>query len=102
VTMAKLKAYVFVVLSGVVLLAAAIFVALQWGGQSTFSAFGPDITVRTIYLVLGAAAGGVVLHWMLWLMVRGVWILWKLRRRERRAEAHARRPDDEPGESAGS
>jgi len=87
------KGYVFVVFSGAVLLVAALFVGLQWGTNSTISAFGPPVTVRTIALVAGSAAGGVILYWMLRLFVHGFRILWKARRQEKQMLAAARRAE---------
>jgi hypothetical protein len=86
--MENFKGYVYTIFSGLGLLIALIFVALQWGGQSKFSAFGPEVTTRTIWLVLASAGGGVVAFWLMRLLARGVRILWKVRHRPRPAELH--------------
>jgi len=88
------KAYLFVVVGGSALLAAAVFTALQWGSLSKFSAFGPEVPTRTIYLVLGSAAGGVVVFWMARLTVRGALALWERRRQEKRIISKVRREED--------
>ena len=86
-----LKAYVYVIVSGVVLLAGLVFVALQWGSTSRFSAYGPEVPTRTIFLVLGSAAGGVLAYWMFRLLARGAAILWKARRERQRIVGEVRR-----------
>ena len=92
--MENLKAYVYVIVSGIALLAGAIFVALQWGSWSQFSAFGPEVRARTAYLVLGAAAGGVVAYWMCRLLAAGTRRLWKLRRQQQRIASEVRRAEE--------
>ena len=79
--MENFKGYVYTIFNGLGLLAALIFVALQWGGVSEVSAFGPEVKPQTIWLVLGSAIGGVVAFWLIRLLARGVRILWKVRRR---------------------
>ena len=91
--MDSFKGYVYVVFSSAVMLAATVFTALQWGGQSTFSAYGPDVTTRTIWLVLGSAGGGVVVYGMGRIMIRGVRILWKLRRARQQVRSELRRAE---------
>jgi len=93
--MESFKGTVYVIFSGSALLAATVFVALQWGGRSTFSAFGPDKTTRTIWLVLGSAAGGVVLYGMVRILTRGVRILRKVRRTRQQVRSELRRVDRE-------
>ena len=82
--MSSFKGYVFVMVSGIVLLAAVVFLALQWDvGKLTakFSVYGsPQEGVATIYVMLGSAAGGVLVYWMCRLMIRGARILRKVRR----------------------
>ena len=99
--MKTFKAYVYVIVSGLVLLAAAVFLALQWDlrrTRSTFSAYGPDRTVPTVYLVVGSAVGGIVVYWMCRLMVRGARVLWDQRREKRQIRSEVRRAnkDDKP------
>jgi len=89
--MHTLKGYVLVILSGLALLAAVVFLIVQWGAWSTLPAFGPDTRVRTVYVMLASAAGGVVLWWVCRLMVRGL-IIVRHARRERRSRAAADAP----------
>ena len=91
--METIRAYLYVIFSGVGLLTAVVFTALQWGNRSTFSAFGPNVTVRTIYLVIASATGGVVFYGLCRLMVRGARVLWKLRREKARIAAEVGRQD---------
>jgi len=99
--MENFKGYVYTIFSGLVLLAALIFVALQWGNKSSITAFGPLVETRTIWLVLASAAGGVVAFRLIRLLARGVRILWKVRRRhpptdrQAGAEAAAKELDEE-------
>ena len=99
--MENFKGYVYTIFSGLGLLAALIFVALQWGGVSEVSAFGPEVKPRTIWLVLASAVGGVVAFWLIRLLARGVGILWKARRQRPPADMRngarspAKESDDE-------
>lgn len=99
--MENFKGYVYTIFSGLGLLAALIFVALQWGGVSEVSAFGPEVRPRTIWLVLASAVGGVVAFWLIRLLARGAGILWKVRRQhpptdmQDGARAAAKDSDDE-------
>ncbi len=86
--MENFKGYVYTIFSGLGLLIALIFVALQWGGQSQLSAFGPEVTTRTIWVVLASAVGGIVAFWLIRLLARGVRILWKIRHRQKPTEIH--------------
>lgn len=99
--MENFKGYVYTIFSGLGLLVALIFVALQWGGKSQISAFGPGVEAQTIWVVLASAVGGVVAFWLMKLLAHGVRILWKVRHRQKATEIHdgtqatATEPDDE-------
>jgi len=99
--MEKLKAYVYVIVSGLGLLAAVVFAALQWGNQSTFSAYGPTVSVRTIWLVLASAAGGLAFYWLCRLLARGGRILWRLRGEQARIAAEVQRQEKRAGGGSG-
>ena len=66
------KGYVLIVVSGLVILAAAALVVVQWTNEGTFSFFGHDMKVRMWLLLLGAAGGGMVIRTLLRLLVRGI------------------------------
>ena len=58
-------AYVKVVVSGLVIGAAAVLVILQWGNTSAFSLYGKNLSgVNTGGLMLCSAAAWPVLIWM--------------------------------------
>jgi uncharacterized membrane protein YdjX (TVP38/TMEM64 family) len=86
-----MKAYVYVIVSSVVLLAELVFAALQWGSTSRFSAYGPEVPTRTVYLVLASAGGGLLAYWLCRLLARGTAILWKARRERQRIASEVRR-----------
>jgi len=72
-----LKGYVQVIVSGVVILAAVLLVALQWGNVSSFSLYGQNRQVNTFYLMLFSAIGGVVLYFLVKVLFHGVFTLRK-------------------------
>jgi hypothetical protein len=84
--MENIKGYVYTIFSGVLLLIAVIFTALQWGNYSYITAFGPRVEVRTIWLVLASAAGGLLTYWLIRLLARGARILLKVRAARRASE----------------
>jgi len=84
--MENFKGYVYTIFSGVLLAAAAIFTALQWGNMSDITAFGPLVRVPTIWLVLASAAGGLLAYWLIRLLARGARILAKVRAARRADE----------------
>jgi uncharacterized integral membrane protein len=68
-----LKGYVLVILSGAVILAAAILVTLQWGNKTRFSLYGKNIDdANTLVVMVGSAVAGVVLLFMIKMMIRGM------------------------------
>lgn len=81
------KGYLLTILCGLVLLAAVIFIILQWGVTATYSLYGKPMTAQTVWLVLAAVIAGPILLWICRLFFRGVGILY----RSRRAEARERR-----------
>lgn len=70
--MRKIKGWAQVVVSGVVLLLAAVLVGLQWGNRAEFSLYGQNRHVNTLVLMGLCLGGGVVLWWMLRLLGRGI------------------------------
>jgi len=96
--MENFKGYVYTIFSGLLLLAGVLFVALQWGNHSRITAFGPAYDIRTIWLVLGSAAGGIVTLYVVRLFLRGVWILHRVRSAQRKisAQVAAQTQADQP------
>ena len=80
------KGYFLTVLCGLIVFAIVIFVILQWPAelQSKFSLYGKQITVPTIWMMLGAAVAGPVFLMMCWLLAKGIRILYVSRRDEAR------------------
>ena len=77
------KGYFLTILFGLLLLAAVIFLALQWGVRSEFSLYGKPVRdVPTIWIMLCCVVAGPILLLVCRLFFRGVWILWKSRRAE--------------------
>ena len=91
--MENFKGYVYTIFSGLLLLIALIFTALQWGNYGDVTAFGPSVKVRTIWLVLASAVGGVLAYWLIRLLAHGARILWKVRA-ARRASGQQNPPDE--------
>ena len=81
------KGYVLTVLCGLVILAAAIFIILQWAVTAEYSLYGKFMKTKTLWLLLAAVVAGPILLWICRLFFRGVGILY----RSRRAEARERR-----------
>ena len=87
-----LKGYVLIVLSGLVILAAVVLVALQWGNRGNFSLYGKNIPdANTAVVVLASAAGGVVLLFLPMLLARGISAL-RMGRREQRRPTTGQKP----------
>ncbi len=93
------KGYVYTIFSGVLLGIAVIFTALQWGNYSTITAFGPAVHVRTVWLVLASAAGGLLAYWLIRLLAKGAGILFKVRA-ARRADERQNPPAAQPAQQA--
>lgn len=104
----SVKGYVLVILSGLVILAAALLVILQWGNPAEFSLYGKNYSiskqedggatggVNTALLMLCSAAGGLLLFWTAKVMIRGIGALRRGRKEAGRAPSAA--PSGRPGE----
>ena len=71
----SVKAYSMVVFSGLVILAAIILVALQWGNHTNVTMYGPSVEVNTALLMVCSGVGGVVFLLVAILMYRGIRLL---------------------------
>lgn len=95
----KAKAYVAIVTSGLVLLAAAILVILQWGNKTVFSLFGKNYGtntdaqagLNTALVILCSAVGGLVIWHLARALIWGVRALHRVRKEERKREAEFRK-----------
>ena len=54
----KINGYILAIVSGLVLLAGALLLALQWGNGCDFSLYGKNIRVNTGLVILCAAIAG--------------------------------------------
>ncbi|HDZ22771.1 hypothetical protein LCGC14_0452630 [marine sediment metagenome] len=68
--MKLIGAYVTAILSGLVALAAALLIVLQWGNTGDFSLFGKNIKPATVVIVLGSIAFGAALPYLIRLLWR--------------------------------
>ncbi len=67
------KGYFFIILSGIVLLAAAILIILQWDRVAMFSIYGSqEMPVNTALLILASAACGVVGVFLIKMLFHGI------------------------------
>jgi len=88
--LSTLKGYVFVVATGLVGLAAAVLVVLQWGNKADFTAYGPHVEVNTALLMLLSAAGGLVGLFVAKAFIIGVRSIGRGRRQQARQQAEKR------------
>lgn len=70
--MKSLKGWTLVVVSGLVILAMAVLVTLQWGNHAQFSLYGQNRSVNTMALIALSMLGGVVLVGVIRVLTRGV------------------------------
>ncbi|MFP4353971.1 MAG: hypothetical protein ACLFUJ_02515 [Phycisphaerae bacterium] len=84
------KNYFYVVIGGLVALAAIILIGLQWGQHTdTFNLYGKVTTVNLSILVMLSAIGGVVVWYTSILLVRGTLGIWKYRRQQKKLDRMA-------------
>ena len=68
----KIRGWILVGLSGLVILLSVVLVGLQWGNQAGFSFYGQNKQVNTLVLMAGCVLGGMLLWGMLRVMATGV------------------------------
>ncbi len=66
------KGYVMTILASVVLAAAVLLIALQWGNQADFSLYGRNMKLSTWLLMAGSAAGGIIISMFNRVLLAGV------------------------------
>jgi len=83
--LAMIKAYLQVICGGLIILAVAVLVLLQWGNTAAFSFYGKNIKdVNTALLVLASAVCGLALWWIVRWFTEGVRSLVRSRRQAAR------------------
>ncbi len=84
----KLKGYFLTIVCGLVVIAGTLFLILQWPDHLTakVSIYGGEIIppVKTIWVIAFSALLGPVFLLCCWWLLRGVWILYTIRRDEAR------------------
>ena len=69
-SMKLIGAYVTAALSGLVALAAALLIVLQWGNTGDFSLFGKNVKAPTALIMLGSIAFGAAMPYLIKLLWR--------------------------------
>ena len=81
VNLKAVKGYLLTISSGLVVFAGVLFVVLQWGVTSTVSIYGKPLEdVPTGWVVVASAVAGPVFMAAVWLLCRGAWLLYVVRR----------------------
>ncbi len=83
----KFKGYFLTVVCGLVVVVGALFLVLQHPPEcvSTVSIFGDPTTFRSIWVIVFSTVLGPVFLLCCWWLVRGMWILYRVRRSEAKA-----------------
>ena len=88
----SVKNYVYVIVSGLVIVAGVLLILLQWGNTThNFSLYGKTSSVNPALLMLCPAGGGVVLWYLGKLFLAGGAGIWQRRREKRKLEKMAER-----------
>ena len=100
-SMSKAKNVFYVVVGGLVSIAAFILIALQWGNTTdTFSLYGRTTTVNLALLMLASAIGGVIVWFCVKLLLTGSMGIWRYRRQQAKLDRMAERKVAEKQASA--
>jgi uncharacterized integral membrane protein len=76
----KINGYVLTIVSGLVLLASALLLALQWGNTCQFSLYGKNITVNTGLIIACSAVAGWLTPHVFRIMIKGIGKIRKVRK----------------------
>jgi uncharacterized integral membrane protein len=76
----KINGYVLTIVSGLVLLAGALLLALQWGNDCYFSLYGKNITTNTGLVIASAAIAGWLTPHIFRIMLKGIGKIRKVRK----------------------
>ena len=96
-SMKLIGAHVAAALSGLVALAAALLIVLQWGNTGDFSLFGKNVKASTVVIMLGSIAFGAALPYL----IRLLWRSSQTIRRHRQAGDAVRKAAEQAVRQAG-
>jgi len=82
--------YFLMVVTGLILAAAIVLVALQWGNSGQVTMYGPRVDVNTALLMLCSAAGGVLVVVLARVFAHGLATVLREARRKRELLGAAR------------
>ena len=69
------KGWVVTITTGLVIIAAIVLLALQWGNTTTITLYGPATDVNTLLLMLLSAVGGILMVWLVKALLYGIGII---------------------------
>ncbi len=67
----KLKGYIYVIFSGLFLIAGGLLIALQWGNPAEFSLYGKNMKANMALLMLISAGIGLLTPWLIRMFFHG-------------------------------
>ncbi|MBL7220793.1 MAG: hypothetical protein ISS69_11815 [Phycisphaerae bacterium] len=76
----KINGYILAITGGLVLLAGALLLALQWGNGCDFSLYGKNIRVNTGLVILCSAIAGWLVPKIFSIMFKGIAKIRKVRK----------------------
>jgi uncharacterized integral membrane protein len=76
----RINGYILAISAGLVLLAGALLLALQWGNSGAFSLFGKNMGVKMGVALAGAAVAGWLTPKVFRIMLKGVRKIRKVRK----------------------
>lgn len=76
----KINGYILTIVSGLVLLAGVLLLALQWGNGCDFSLYGKNINVNTGLIILCSTIAGWLSPKIFRVMLRGIAKIRKVRK----------------------
>ena len=76
----KINGYILTIVSGLVLLAGAVLLVLQWGNDCTFSLYGKNVGPNTGLVILCSAIAGWLTPKVFRVMFKGIAKIRKVRK----------------------
>ncbi|MHC4295504.1 MAG: hypothetical protein ACYSTL_07950 [Planctomycetota bacterium] len=84
------KGYVLIIFAGVILIAVAVLLFLQWGNAAEFSLYGMNMTPNTGLLMIISAVGGALIYLLFKMLGSGVRCLREAKRQQTQHETEHR------------